>query len=248
MSIQKILSGMRRAVTRYNMIEDGDRIVVGLSGGKDSLLLLTALKKYQLFSPEKFELTAVTVDLGFGADYSLLKAYCKDLGVSYKIIPTEIGAIIFDERKEKSPCSLCSKMRRGALNSAVNEMGYNKLALGHHADDLIETFLLSLYYEGRLSTFMPVSFMDRTGVTLIRPFILTYEKEIAAEAKNLPVAHNPCPVNHTTKREYMKDLIKTIKKDIPFASDRMLSAITSPDRYNLFDKLSASPPKDNADD
>lgn len=236
MAIQKILSSMRRAIVDYNMIDDGDKIVVGLSGGKDSLILLTALRNYQIFSPQKFELKAVTVDLGLGADFSHLIKYCSDIDVPFHIEHTEIANIIFNERKEKSPCSLCSKMRRGTLNSCVNDFKFNKLALGHHADDLVETMLLSLFYEGRLSTFAAKSYMDRTGVTLIRPLILTFEKDIAAESANLPVLHNPCPVNHATKREYMKTLISNITKDIPFAKERMHSAIISPDRYNLFDK------------
>lgn len=227
---------MRRAITDYKMIQDGDKIVVGLSGGKDSLLLTKALKNYQRFSPDKFELKAVTVDLGLGADFSHLIQFCRDLDVDYHIEHTQIGPIIFDERKEKNPCSLCSKMRRGALNSCVNNFGFNKLALGHHADDLSETLLLSLIYEGRLSTFAPYSFMDKSGVTMIRPFIYTFEKDIIGEAKDLPVLFNPCPANHATQREYMKNLIKTLCKDIPFAKDRIHSAITHPERYNLWDK------------
>lgn len=235
MSIQKILSSMRRAISDHNMIEDGDKIAVGLSGGKDSLLLLKALKNYQIFSPQKFTLKAITIDLGFKADFSRLIKYCEDLGVDYHIEKTEIGPIIFDARKEKNPCSLCSKMRRGALNTCINKFGFNKLALGHHADDLTETLLLSLFYEGRLSTFSPLSFMDRSGVTMIRPLIYTFEKDIIAESKDLPVLFNPCPVNHATQREYMKNLIKTICKDIPFAKDRIHSAITHPERNNLWD-------------
>lgn len=237
MAIQKILSSMRRAITDYNMIQDGDKIVVGLSGGKDSLILLKAMKNYQIFSPQKFELCAVTIDLGFGADFSQLIAFCADLGVEYKVVKTEIGPIIFDERKEKNPCSLCSKMRRGALNNCIKEMGYNKLALGHHADDLTETLLLSLFYEGRLSSFAPVGFMDKSEVTMIRPLVYTFEKDIIGEAKNLPVLFNPCPANHTTQREYMKNLLATISKDIPFAKERIHSAITKPERNNLWDKV-----------
>ncbi|MCL2797152.1 MAG: tRNA 2-thiocytidine biosynthesis TtcA family protein [Firmicutes bacterium] len=234
MTLQKLLSLMRKACDDQKMIADGEKIAVGLSGGKDSLALLTGLAAFRRFSPARFELCAVTVDLGFGADYGSLKQYCASLDVPFHLVKTEIAQIIFEARKEKNPCSLCSKMRRGALNTFITQNGYHKLALGHHADDLAETLLLSLFYEGRLSTFAPVSFMDRSGVTLIRPLVYVFERDIAAFAKSLPVAFNPCPVNHETQREYMKNLIKSICKDIPFAKDRILGAITHPERNNLW--------------
>lgn len=237
MSLQNILSTLRKAVEDFHMINDGDKICVGLSGGKDSLVLLTALNTYKIFSPQKFELCAVTVDMGLGnVDFSRLTDYCASLGVPYHIEHTDIGPVIFDIRKEKNPCSLCSKMRRGALNSCIQKLGYNKLALGHHADDLVETMLLSLFYEGRFSTFSPVSYMDRSGVTLIRPLVYTEEKNIIPVAREMPVCKNPCPANHETQREYVKNLIKTICKDIPFAKDRMFSALTHPERNNLWVK------------
>ena len=224
--MQRLLSTMRRAVQKFNMINDGDKIAVGLSGGKDSLALLAAMANYRLFSPEKFELIAVTIDMGFkGMDLSPLTAFCEKLNVPYTIVKTDIAEIIFDIRKESNPCSLCSKMRRGALNTEIVKQGYTKLALGHHADDMAETMLLSLLYEGRLSTFMPVSYMDRTGVTVIRPFIYTSEKEIKAYSKYIPVVKNPCPADKHTQRQYVKDLIKKIQKDIPFAKERILTAI-----------------------
>jgi len=226
LTMQRLLSTMRRAVQAFDMIQDGDRIAVGLSGGKDSLALLAALANYRLFSPQKFRLAAVTVDMGFkGMDLSPLTAYCESLAVPYTIVKTDIAEVIFDIRKETNPCSLCSKMRRGALNNEIIRQGYKKLALAHHADDMAETMLLSLLYEGRLSTFMPVSFMDRTGVTMIRPFIYTSEKEIKAYQKYVPVVKNPCPADKHTQREYMKNLIKDIQKDIPFAKERILTAI-----------------------
>ena len=240
MSLQNILSSVRRAVTEHDMIQHGDKIAVGLSGGKDSLLLLKALAAYRIFSPQKFELSAVTVDMGLGADFSKLQKFCKDINVEYFIERTDIAEIIFDVRKEKNPCSLCSKMRRGALNSFANKIGYNKLALGHNADDLSETLLLSLFYEGRLSTFSPVSYMDRTGITLILPLIYTFEKDIIAETREMPILSNPCPANHVTKREYMKNLIKNICKDIPIARDRIHSAITHPERNNLWNVCPAT--------
>lgn len=228
---------MRRAINDFDMIKDGDKIAVGLSGGKDSLVLLTALAAYRRFSPQSFSLMAITVDMGFeNSDFSSLEKYCDSLNVEYRIEHTQLYQIIFEERKETNPCSLCSNMRRGALNSVVAENGYNKLALGHHADDVLETFFLSLFYEGRLSTFAPVSFMSRSGIYAIRPMIYIKEKDIAAMAENMPVFHNPCPANHVTKREYVKNLIKDICKDIPFAKDRMISAISNPERNNLWKK------------
>ncbi len=242
MELQTILSSMRRAIEDYDMVREGDTIAVGLSGGKDSLVLLKALSVFRKFSPAKFTLKAITIDLGLGnIDFEPLKKLCEDEDVEYHIEHTEIGPIIFDVRKEKNPCSLCSKMRRGALNTALLSLGCNKLALGHHADDLVETMLLSLFYEGRLSTMAPISFMDRSGVTLIRPLIYTEEKNIASYAKCLPITKNPCPADHETQREKMKELIRSIQKDIPFAKDRMLSAIINPDRYNLWDKYEKNP-------
>lgn len=233
MTLQQLLSKVRKAVTDYGMIEDGDAIAVGLSGGKDSIALLTALAAYSRFSPESFSLHAVTIDMGLGADYAPLEKYCENLEVPLRIERTEIGRIIFDERKEKNPCSLCAKMRRGALNTAAKELKCNKLALGHHADDLVETMLLSLLYEGRLSSFAPTSFMSRMEITLIRPMIYADEKDVISISRDYPVVHNPCPANHFTQREYVKNLIKEIQKTVPEAKERILSALTHPERYNL---------------
>lgn len=237
-----MLSNVRRAINDYNMIEEGDKIAVGLSGGKDSSALLRTLAAYRVFSPQKFDLIAVTVDMNVGADYSPLIDFCENLGVRYIVEKTQMYQIIFEERKEKSPCSLCSKMRRGALNSVLLREGCNKLALGHHADDVAETMLLSLVYEGRLSTFKPKSYMSRSGVTLIRPLIYVDEKDIISFAKEeaLPVVHNPCPANHVTNREYMKDLIKTLNKQHSSAGDNIKRAIFHPDRNNLWDDESES--------
>lgn len=229
---------MRRACTELQLIDNGDRIAVGVSGGKDSLALLVALAAFRRFSPEKFTLTAVTIDLGLGADYTPVAKLCNELDVPYILEKTDIGDVIFNVRKEKNPCSLCSKMRRGALASVMATRDCNKLALGHHADDLAETFLLSLFYEGRLSTFAPKSYLSRSGVTVIRPFVYLSEADVAAFARDeqLPVVFNPCPANHVTKREYVKNLIKTVSRDVPIARDRMISAITHPERNNLWDK------------
>ncbi len=234
--MQTILSTLRKACSELALIEDGDRVAVGVSGGKDSLVLLAALAAFKRFSPEKFELCAVTIDMGLGADFTPVQAFCDALEVPYHLEKTDIGDIIFHVRKEKNPCSLCSKMRRGALATTMQKIGYNKLALGHHADDLAETFLLSLFYEGRLSTFAPKAYMSRSGITVIRPLVYTDEADVVALARDmqLPVVHNPCPANHHTQREYIKNLIASIRKDVPIARDRMISAITHPERNNLW--------------
>lgn len=237
MTIQNILSPLRRACTDLSLITDGDKIAVGVSGGKDSLALLAALTAYRRFSPERFDLVAVTVDMGLGADYTPVQEYCAALNVPYLREKTDIGDIIFNVRKEKSPCSLCSKMRRGALASVMKREGCNKLALGHHADDLIETFLLSLFYEGRLSTFSPKAYMSRSGVTVIRPLVYVDEADVSALTRDaeLPVVHNPCPADKQTRRQYVKDLIASVRKDIPIARERMIAAITHPERNNLWE-------------
>lgn len=240
--MQKILSAMRRAITDYKMIRDGDKIFVGLSGGKDSTLLLAALAAYRRFSPEHFTLEAITIDMGLKdtdkTQLDALIAYCEGLGVKHHLVKTDIAEIIFDARKESNPCSLCAKMRRGALNNKINELGGGTLALGHNADDVAETMLLSLLYEGRFSCFAPTAFMDKSGVSLIRPFIYIEEYDIKTTVKNLelPIVDNPCPMNHVSKREYAKDLIKYICKDIPFAKQRILGAIQHPERNNLWIK------------
>ena len=241
MTIQQLLSPARAAVEKYAMIQEGDRVAVGLSGGKDSVTLLTILAALRNFYPKKFDVVAITVDMGFkDADEGEKKAvaeYCASLGVQYEVVPSEIGPILFDYRKESNPCSLCAKMRRGALNSAAKSLGCNKLALGHHADDMMQTFLLSLFFEGRLSTFAPVSYMSKSDITLIRPMIFLREKDVAAFAKDKPVLHNPCPANKHTRREDMKDYLAFIRKEIPFAEERVFTALVHPERYNLFDKF-----------
>ncbi len=216
MELQKLLSKARRAAEDYDMIEEGDKIAVGLSGGKDSITLLYILATMRRFYPKKFEVVAITVDMGLEYDkdeVEALKKLCEELNVEYVIEPTEIGKIVFDVRKEQNPCSLCANMRRGALNNTAVKVGCNKIALGHHADDLIETLFLSLFYESRLSTFSPVTHLERKNVTVIRPMIYIREKEISGFIKGKPILHNPCPANKHTKRQYIKDLLKTLEKD-----------------------------------
>lgn len=220
------------------MIKNGDRIAVGVSGGKDSVTLLTLLAGMKRFYPANYTLTAIFIDMGLlysENEIEALQAYCDTLGVKFIREKTDIGKILFDIRKEQNPCSLCSKLRRGALNTVASANGLNKLALGHHADDLVETFFLSLFYEGRLSTFEPVTYLDRSKMTVIRPMLFIEEKDIAAYAKSLPTVFNPCPADKHTQREEIKNFVSDIKKKIPFAKDRILSAIFNPERNHLFD-------------
>ncbi len=235
-----MLSLMRKGIETYNLINDGDKIAVGVSGGKDSVTLLKLLAEYKRFSPEKFDLIAITVDLAFSdkqADFSPIQSLCDELGVEYFIERTEIGKIVFDVRKETNPCALCSKMRKGALNNLAKEKGCNKIALGHHADDLIDTFILSLFYEGRLSTFSPVSYLDKIDLTMIRPMVMLKECDINSYSKTLPIVDSCCPANKHTKREYVKTVIKDISKEIPNVREIMFTALIHPERYNLFDRF-----------
>jgi len=211
MKLQKLLSYVRRAVDDYNMIDDGDKIAVGISGGKDSLSLLIALNALRKFYPKKFELEAVSVSLGFeNMDFSPIQSLCDDIGVKYTVVKTDIGEIIFDARKEKNPCSLCAKMRKGALNDAVEGIGCNKVALGHNRNDVIETFFMAMFYEGRIYTFSPVTFLDRKKIYSIRPLMYVPEKDIICFAKkeNLTIVKNKCPVDGYTKRENIKKFVR----------------------------------------
>lgn len=228
MKLQHLLSYVRRAVDDYHMIEEGDRIAVGISAGKDSLALLLALRHLQYFYPNKFELEAITISLGFdNFDLTEVIAFCEKLGVRYTVHETEIAKIVFDERKESNPCSLCAKMRKGALNDVAKSLGCNKIALGHNQDDINETLLMSLFYEGRIHTMSPVTYLDRMDLTMIRPLIYVPEKDIKYFAKKeaLPVVKSPCPADGNTKRETTKNLIYTLEKDIPRLSARLFGAI-----------------------
>lgn len=225
--MRKILSYVRRCVEDYDMIQSGDKVAVGVSGGKDSLTLLVALAKLREFYPLSFTVEAVTLDMGGGMNFEPVKTLCRGLDIPYTIINTEISHIIFDVRKEKNPCSMCAKMRRGALHAALLEKGIHKVALGHHFDDAVETFFLSLFYEGRLSCFQPVTYLDRTGITQIRPLLYCGEGMIrnTAERLELPVVHNPCPANGATKRQETKDLIRELSERYPNLKDYVFGAM-----------------------
>lgn len=225
---KRILSYTRRAVDDYEMIREGDKIAVGVSAGKDSLALLCALADLRRFYPKKFELCAITVDMGFeGADFSAVRALCEELDVPYTVVPTQISKIIFDVRKEKNPCSLCAKMRRGALHTAAKELGCNTVALGHHFDDVVETFMLNLFFEGRLGCFQPVTYLSRMDLRLIRPMIYMPEKDVRyfAKSANLPVMKSPCPADGNTQREDMKQLLAKLDRENKGLRYRIFGAI-----------------------
>ena len=219
---------IRKAVDDYNMIEENDKIAVGVSGGKDSMLLLLALKHLQSYYPKHFEVEAITIELGFeGMDFTPVRELCEELDIPYTCLKTDIKEIVFDVRKESNPCSLCAKMRRGALNDAIKERGIKKLALGHHFDDAVETFLMSLLIEGRLSCFRPVTYMDRSGVTQIRPMVYAGEGKIAnlAEKLEVPIVENPCPQDKASKRKEIKDLLAAMSKDYPDMKSKIFGAM-----------------------
>ena len=225
--MQKLIGLVRRCVDDYHMIEAGDKIAVGVSGGKDSLVLLVLLAGLREYFDKPYELEAITIDMGLGMDYSGVQALCDRLEVPYTIVETQIAPIIFDHRKEKNPCSMCAKMRRGALNQAILEKGFNKLALGHHYDDAVETFLMSLIFEGRISCFQPVTNLDRTGIIQIRPMLYIHERTVDnfAVRQNLPVLENRCPVDKTTKRAEIKELIYTLSQTYPDLKERIFGAM-----------------------
>jgi len=235
--MKKILGVMRKAIEEYKMIKEGDKLAVGVSGGKDSMLLLEALRRFQTFSPYKFDLLAVTVDLGFETQgIDKLENHYKENDINYEIIKTNISKIVFEEREEKNPCALCSKMRKGAINIRLNELGYNRLAMGHHADDLVETLFMSMFFEGRLKTFKPVTYLTRKEIYSIKPFIYLKEKQIINEVERsrIPVFKSSCPLDKETKREEIKNLMKDIYKDIPDGRERIITAIKNSDKVELW--------------
>ncbi len=236
--MQKVLSTMRKAIEKYRLIQDGDKIAVGVSGGKDSLVLLKALSDFKKFGLYEFDIVAVTIDIYSGeVDYSNLKKFCDEINVELYIEKTDIKHIVFDIRKESNPCSLCAKMRRGALNSVCNRLGCNKLALAHHLQDVVTTFFMSLFYEGRLSTMLPISYMSKTNITLIRPLYLTEESRIIHASKDMPILKSKCPANDNSKRKEIKELVARLEKEIPLSKKRIEHAILSSESYNLLDKL-----------
>ena len=226
--MKRVLSYVRRAIDDYDMIAEGEKIAVGVSAGKDSLTLLCAMAELRRFYPKKFSLCAITVDMGFdGADFSQIKALCRTLDVPYHIIPTQISKVIFDIRKEKNPCSLCAKMRRGALYNAARELGCSRVALGHHFDDVVETFMLNLFFEGRLGCFQPVTYLSNTDITLIRPMIYMPEKDVRyfSSKAELPVMKSPCPADGNTEREEMKQLLARLERENKGLRYRIFGAI-----------------------
>ncbi len=228
MKLQQLYSYTRKAVDDYHMIEDGDKIAIGISGGKDSLTLLYALAGLRRFYPKNFELCAISVNLGFDIDYEPIRKLCVELDIPFTVVETEIAKIIFEERKEGSPCSLCAKMRKGALNEKAKELGCNKIAYAHHKDDVIETMMMSLIYEGRFYTFAPVTEWDRMGLYLIRPLIYVNECDIVGfkNKYNLPTFKNPCEADGNTTREYATELIKSINQKAPGIRERLFHAVT----------------------
>ena len=228
MKLQRLLSLLRQAIDQYQMIEHGDHIAIGISGGKDSLTLLYGLSQLQKFYPKHFTLSAITVDMGLDTmNLEPVKTLCADFNFPYEIISTEIGKILFEARNEANPCSLCAKMRKGALNQKALELGCNKIAYAHHKDDLIETALMSLLYEGRFYAFPPVTHLDRTDLTVIRPLMLVSEADVKGfkNKYQLPVCKNPCPMDGHTHREYVKNLIRTLNTGSPDVRERLFHAV-----------------------
>lgn len=228
MKLQQVFSYVRKAIDDYHMIEENDKIAIGISGGKDSLTLLYALHGLQRFYPKHFDIYAVTVDLGFqNLNLEEIKTLCSSLGVQYHIIETDIAKIIFEDRKENNPCSLCAKMRKGALNDAIKAIGCNKVAYAHHKDDVVETMLMSLIFEGRFHTFSPVTYLDRTELTVIRPLLYMNEADVIGfiNKYQVPVVKSPCPADGNTKREYIKELLKHLNQENPGVKERMFTAI-----------------------
>ncbi len=225
--LQRLVGLVRRCVDDYNMIQPGDRIAVGVSGGKDSLALLVLLAELRKYHEGGFELEAISIDLGLSMDYTPVRELCEKLEIPFTLVSTQIAEVVFEHRKEKNPCSMCAKMRRGALNQALLDRGLTKLALGHHYDDAVETFMMNLLYEGRIGCFQPVTELDRTGVTQIRPMLYIHEKTLDtfAARMELPVMENRCPVDKSTKRQEIKDLVYELSARYPELKERIFGAM-----------------------
>ncbi len=230
------MTKVKRAIKDYNMIDNGDKIAVGISGGKDSSALLYIMKMLQQKSPYKFELHAIHLGLGLPVDISPLEQFCEKMEVPLTVVPTEIAKIIFDIRQETNPCSLCAKMRRGILHNTAKELGCNKVALGHHLDDAIETFLMNLIYTGKMGTFMPKLYLDRIDLTLLRPLVYLPEQTVVAlgQREQVPVISNPCPANGYTKREETKQLVNSLEKQYPDIREKFLSGFQNLDMNNIW--------------
>lgn len=231
-NIRRLLSFARRAVQDYDMIETGDVIAVGVSGGKDSLALLLTLWNLSLFYPKKFEVVALTIDMGFeGSDFSPIERLCDELGIRYRVVKSNIAEIIFNERKEANPCALCAKMRRGMIHDAAKEMGANKVALGHNFDDLLETFMMNLFNEGRIGAFSPVTYLDRKDITVIRPLALAYEKDIIyfINSNELPIIKSLCPEDKFTDREKYKQMLYSMDRERVGTMHRLFEAMKKSD-------------------
>jgi tRNA 2-thiocytidine biosynthesis protein TtcA len=248
----QLINKVKRAIKMFQLLEDGDKVAIGVSGGKDSIILLYSLYTIKKIWPIKIELNSVFLDLGWEIDYSEVKAFSESLDIPFHYVKTDIGKIVFEEREEKNPCSLCANMRRGALNTYAKSIGCNKVALGHHMDDCVETFMLSLTYEGRINTFAPKVFLDRTEITVIRPLIFVYEKDIIKmiEKHQLPTAKKACPIDGKSKRQEIKELLADMVKNNPKAKDKMMNAITNQiwsDFNENFEKNSIPKKEDNSD-
>lgn len=238
--MKRVLGSIRRADERFRLIESGDKVCVGVSGGKDSVLLMEALKLYQRFSKTEFDLYAVTLDLGIvKQNFDEIAILADSIGMPYQIIKTDIGNVVFNIRHEKSPCALCAKLRRGALNNAAKDLGCNKVALGHNREDVLETFFLSLLYEGRINTFAPVTYLSRADITVIRPMVFLPEKYAlsVARQRNLPIQKANCPAAGNTKREEAKNLLKYLSATVPDIEEKMIHAIDNTDKYGLWDRM-----------
>jgi tRNA(Ile)-lysidine synthase TilS/MesJ len=228
--MQKVLGYMRKACQEYGLIEDGDKIAVGVSGGKDSLVLLAGLAKMKRFFEARYELHAISLDPRFDkkdGDYSSVRRLCGELNVPFTLIRTDIAEIVFDIRKEKNPCALCAKMRRGALHDAAKEAGCNKIALGHNNDDVIETFIMNLFREGRIGCFAPKSYLSRKDLTMIRPLIFAPEAAVlaACSKSGFEVIKSPCPVDKLTERQRVKDFLDAREKEDKGFKHRIFGAL-----------------------
>ena len=238
MDHKKLIKKLKKAIEDFNLIEDGDKIAIGISGGKDSLTLLYLLSLYKKISPKNFDLIGISLDPGNGCDFSSVEILSKQLNLEYHIIPTDISNIVFNIKKEKNPCSLCARLRRGMLNSSAKDLNCNKIALGHHKNDAIETLLMSMFYEGRINCFTPKTYLSRMDVTVIRPMVYIDENEIKSfiKDKNIEIVKNPCPADGKTKRQFIKDLTYDLQSEIPDIQINLLKSLTNIEQLNIWPK------------